>query len=54
MTDCDCVFSPLSNQRAPHGFEVNHKLEAVDRRNPMLIRVATVTDTEDYRLKVPV
>ncbi|TMS01181.1 Lethal(3)malignant brain tumor-like protein 4 [Larimichthys crocea] len=37
--------------RAPHGFQVNQKLEAVDRRNPMLIRVATVTDTEDYRLK---
>uniref|UniRef100_A0A8C9XRM9 SAM domain-containing protein n=1 Tax=Sander lucioperca TaxID=283035 RepID=A0A8C9XRM9_SANLU len=38
--------------RAPHGFQVNQKLEAVDRRNPMLIRVATVTETEDYRLKV--
>ncbi|XP_032408099.1 lethal(3)malignant brain tumor-like protein 4 isoform X1 [Xiphophorus hellerii] len=38
--------------RAPHGFQVNHRLEAVDRRNPMLIRVATVTDTEDYRVKV--
>uniref|UniRef100_A0A3Q2V6X3 L3MBTL histone methyl-lysine binding protein 4 n=1 Tax=Haplochromis burtoni TaxID=8153 RepID=A0A3Q2V6X3_HAPBU len=39
-------------ERAPHGFQVNHKLEAVDRRNPMLIRVATVTDTEDYRFDV--
>ncbi|XP_069576320.1 lethal(3)malignant brain tumor-like protein 4, partial [Brachyistius frenatus] len=38
--------------RAPHGFQVNHRLEVVDRRNPMLIRVATVTDTEDYRVKV--
>lgn len=28
------------------------KLEAVDRRNPMLVRVATVADTEDYRVKV--
>ncbi|MEQ2209654.1 hypothetical protein XENOCAPTIV_002120, partial [Xenoophorus captivus] len=37
--------------RAPHGFQLNHRLEAVDRRNPMLIRVATVTDTEDYRVK---
>lgn len=42
----------MSNQRAPHGFLVGQKLEAVDRRNPMLIRVATVTETEDYRLKV--
>uniref|UniRef100_A0A3P8RPB4 L3MBTL histone methyl-lysine binding protein 4 n=1 Tax=Amphiprion percula TaxID=161767 RepID=A0A3P8RPB4_AMPPE len=38
--------------RDPHGFQVNHRLEAVDRRNPMLIRVATVADTEDYRVKV--
>ncbi|XP_061569044.1 lethal(3)malignant brain tumor-like protein 4 isoform X2 [Cololabis saira] len=38
--------------RPPHGFQVNHRLEAVDRRNPMLIRVATVTDTEDYRVKI--
>ena len=28
------------------------KLEVVDRRNPMLVRVATVSDTEDYRVKV--
>lgn len=27
-------------------------MEAVDRRNPMLIRVATIADTEDHRLKV--
>lgn len=42
----------MSNQRAAHGFQVGQKLEVVDRRNPMLIRVATVTETEDYRLKV--
>lgn len=28
------------------------KLEAVDKRNPMLIRVATISDTEDHRVKV--
>ncbi|CAJ1081602.1 lethal(3)malignant brain tumor-like protein 4 isoform X3 [Xyrichtys novacula] len=44
--------SSAFTQRAPHGFQVNHRLEAVDRRNPMLVRVATVTDTEDYRVKV--
>uniref|UniRef100_A0A8B9K4P0 L3MBTL histone methyl-lysine binding protein 4 n=1 Tax=Astyanax mexicanus TaxID=7994 RepID=A0A8B9K4P0_ASTMX len=38
--------------RAPHGFQVGMRLEAVDRRNPMLIRVATIVDTEDYRVKV--
>lgn len=42
----------VSNQRAAHGFQVGQKLEAVDRRNPMLIRVATVIEIEDYRLKV--
>lgn len=29
------------------------KLEAVDRRNPTLIRVASVEDVEDHRIKVP-
>uniref|UniRef100_A0A3Q2XGY8 L3MBTL histone methyl-lysine binding protein 1b n=1 Tax=Hippocampus comes TaxID=109280 RepID=A0A3Q2XGY8_HIPCM len=38
--------------RPPHGFQVGMKVEAVDRRNPMLIRVATVADTEDHRLKI--
>ncbi|KAG1934302.1 lethal(3)malignant brain tumor-like protein 4 isoform X2 [Pimephales promelas] len=38
--------------RPAHGFQPLMKLECVDRRNPMLIRVATVTDTEDYRVKV--
>lgn len=27
-------------------------MEAVDKRNPMLIRAATIVDTEDHRLKV--
>uniref|UniRef100_A0A8C9WIK8 L3MBTL histone methyl-lysine binding protein 4 n=1 Tax=Scleropages formosus TaxID=113540 RepID=A0A8C9WIK8_SCLFO len=41
-----------TSARAPHRFQVNMKLEAVDRRNPMLIRVATIVDVEDYRVKV--
>lgn len=28
------------------------KLEAVDKRNPTLVRAATVTEVEDYRLKI--
>lgn len=28
------------------------KLEAVDKRNPVFIRVATVADTDDHRIKV--
>ncbi|XP_015682157.1 lethal(3)malignant brain tumor-like protein 3, partial [Protobothrops mucrosquamatus] len=35
-----------------HGFQKNMKLEAVDKRNPTLIRVATVAETEDHRIKI--
>ncbi|XP_032084240.1 lethal(3)malignant brain tumor-like protein 3 isoform X2 [Thamnophis elegans] len=38
--------------RPAHGFQPNMKLEAVDRRNPMLIRVATITEKDDHRVKV--
>ncbi|XP_056620980.1 lethal(3)malignant brain tumor-like protein 3 isoform X3 [Triplophysa dalaica] len=38
--------------RPPHAFQLNMKLEAVDRRNPVLIRVATVVDTDDHRLRI--
>ncbi|XP_072135787.1 lethal(3)malignant brain tumor-like protein 1 [Mobula birostris] len=38
--------------RPPHGFQVNMKLEAADRRNPMLIRVATIIDVDDHRIKI--
>nr|XP_033811306.1 lethal(3)malignant brain tumor-like protein 3 isoform X2 [Geotrypetes seraphini] len=38
--------------RPAHGFQVNMKLEMVDRRNPMLIRVSTIVDKEDHRIKV--
>nr|XP_019604414.1 PREDICTED: LOW QUALITY PROTEIN: lethal(3)malignant brain tumor-like protein 1 [Rhinolophus sinicus] len=38
--------------RPPHSFLVNMKLEAVDRRNPALIRVASVEDVENHRIKL--
>ncbi|KFV99132.1 Lethal(3)malignant brain tumor-like 1 [Fulmarus glacialis] len=38
--------------RQPHGFLVNMKLEAVDRRTPSFIRVASVEDVEDHRIKI--
>ncbi|KFV83554.1 Lethal(3)malignant brain tumor-like 1 [Struthio camelus australis] len=38
--------------RPPHGFLVNMKLEAVDRRTPSFIRVASVEDVEDHRIKL--
>lgn len=30
------------------------KLEVIDKRNPMFIRVATVADTDDHRIKVSI
>ncbi|XP_055066074.2 lethal(3)malignant brain tumor-like protein 4 isoform X2 [Misgurnus anguillicaudatus] len=39
-------------QRPPHGFQTGMKLEAVDKRNAMLIRVATISDVDDHRVKV--
>ncbi|XP_074844875.1 lethal(3)malignant brain tumor-like protein 3 isoform X3 [Carettochelys insculpta] len=35
-----------------HGFQKNMKLEVVDKRNPVFIRVATVVDIDDHRIKV--
>ncbi|XP_028666466.2 lethal(3)malignant brain tumor-like protein 1 [Erpetoichthys calabaricus] len=38
--------------RHPHGFQVNMKLEAVDKRNPFVIRAATISDIDEHRLKI--
>uniref|UniRef100_A0A8C6VQI2 SAM domain-containing protein n=1 Tax=Naja naja TaxID=35670 RepID=A0A8C6VQI2_NAJNA len=38
--------------RPVHGFQTNMKLEVVDKRNPMLIRVATIIEKDDHRLKI--
>ncbi|XP_068794367.1 lethal(3)malignant brain tumor-like protein 3 isoform X3 [Struthio camelus] len=35
-----------------HGFQKSMKLEVVDKRNPVFIRVATIIDTDDHRIKV--
>uniref|UniRef100_A0A8C8SIP4 L3MBTL histone methyl-lysine binding protein 3 n=1 Tax=Pelusios castaneus TaxID=367368 RepID=A0A8C8SIP4_9SAUR len=35
-----------------HGFQKNMKLEVVDKRNPVLIRIATIVDIDDHRIKV--
>ncbi|XP_026057479.1 lethal(3)malignant brain tumor-like protein 4 isoform X2 [Carassius auratus] len=51
-TGASAAPSQAFSERSPHGFQTHMKLEAVDRRNPMLIRVATITDTEDHRVKV--
>ncbi|XP_035378264.1 lethal(3)malignant brain tumor-like protein 1 isoform X2 [Electrophorus electricus] len=38
--------------RPPHGFQVNTKLEAVDKRSPALIRVASVQEVDTHRIKI--
>ncbi|XP_019484382.1 PREDICTED: lethal(3)malignant brain tumor-like protein 3 [Hipposideros armiger] len=38
--------------KPPHGFQKKMKLEIVDKRNPVFIRVATVADTDDHKIKV--
>lgn len=42
----------LCLQRAPHSFQPQMKLEAVDKRSPGLIRVATVEEVDTHRIKV--
>ncbi|ROT65230.1 putative lethal(3)malignant brain tumor-like protein 3 isoform X1 [Penaeus vannamei] len=38
--------------RPPREFKKNMKLEVVDKRNPSLIRVATIVDVQDYQIKI--
>ena len=42
--------SSFSN--AHHGFKVEMKLEVIDPRNPILARVASVADTDEYRVLI--
>uniref|UniRef100_A0A8C2LT66 L3MBTL4 histone methyl-lysine binding protein n=1 Tax=Cricetulus griseus TaxID=10029 RepID=A0A8C2LT66_CRIGR len=51
-TQATAVPARVFNTRAPHGFLPNMKLEAVDKRNPRLIRVATIIDVDDHRVKI--
>ncbi|XP_063810596.1 lethal(3)malignant brain tumor-like protein 3 [Pseudophryne corroboree] len=38
--------------RPSHGFQPNMKLEAVDKRNPMLIRVCSIVQRDENRIKL--
>ncbi|XP_054724454.1 lethal(3)malignant brain tumor-like protein 1 [Uloborus diversus] len=42
------AFKPCS----PNEFKVGMKIEAVDRRNPLLIRVATIVDRNDHSIMI--
>uniref|UniRef100_H0WTP8 L3MBTL histone methyl-lysine binding protein 4 n=1 Tax=Otolemur garnettii TaxID=30611 RepID=H0WTP8_OTOGA len=51
-THTNAVPAEVFKMRLRHGFQPNMKLEVVDKRNPRLIRVATITDVDDQRVKV--
>lgn len=51
MNKLQFVSSVLCLQRAAHSFQPQMKLEAVDKRSPGLIRVATVEEVETHRIK---
>ncbi|KAL4646386.1 lethal(3)malignant brain tumor-like protein 1 isoform X1 [Arapaima gigas] len=51
-TGSTAVASEAFKVRPPHGFQVQMKVEAVDKRNPALIRVATVEDVDTHRIKI--
>jgi hypothetical protein len=39
-------------QRPPTAFRVGHKLEVVDKRNPSLIRVGTISAIDGFKVKI--
>ncbi|XP_053309861.1 lethal(3)malignant brain tumor-like protein 1 [Spea bombifrons] len=51
-TGATAVPARAFHKRPPHGFKVNMRLEAVDRRSPSMIRVSAVVDVEECRIKV--
>uniref|UniRef100_A0A8C1VWI4 Lethal(3)malignant brain tumor-like protein 1 n=1 Tax=Cyprinus carpio TaxID=7962 RepID=A0A8C1VWI4_CYPCA len=51
-TGSTAVASEAFRVRPSHSFQVQMKLEAVDKRCPGLIRVATVLEVDTYRIKI--
>ncbi|KAI2650065.1 Lethal(3)malignant brain tumor-like protein 1 [Labeo rohita] len=51
-TGSTAVASEAFRVRPSHSFQVQMKLEAVDKRCPGLIRVATVQEVDTYRIKI--
>ncbi|XP_067135172.1 lethal(3)malignant brain tumor-like protein 4 isoform X2 [Centruroides vittatus] len=51
-TKSQAVPASAFKQRPSHGFKVGMKLEAVDKRNPLLIRVATVAEVQPHLIKL--
>uniref|UniRef100_A0A8C8ESC8 Lethal(3)malignant brain tumor-like protein 1 n=2 Tax=Oncorhynchus TaxID=8016 RepID=A0A8C8ESC8_ONCTS len=51
-TGSTAVSAEAFKVRPAHGFQAQMKLEAVDKRSPGLIRVATVEEVDTHRIKV--
>ncbi|KAG7472587.1 hypothetical protein MATL_G00110290 [Megalops atlanticus] len=51
-TGSTAVAADAFKVRPPHGFKVQMKLEAVDKRSPALVRVATVVEVDTHRIKI--
>ncbi|KAK2885981.1 hypothetical protein Q8A67_016818 [Cirrhinus molitorella] len=51
-TGSTAVASEAFRVRPSHSFQVQMKLEAVDKRCPGLIRIATVQEVDTYRIKI--
>lgn len=52
QTKTSAVPARAFKPRPPLGFDIGMKLEVVDKRNPILIRVASVVDTDGHLIKV--
>ena len=52
ITGSESIPSDLFKSRPPISFMVGQKMEAVDRRIPSILRIATVVETVDYRVKI--
>ncbi|XP_028402346.1 lethal(3)malignant brain tumor-like protein 1 isoform X2 [Dendronephthya gigantea] len=51
-TGCKAASADLFKHRAPTSFKVGHKLEVVDKRNPSLIRVGTISAIDGLKVKI--
>lgn len=51
-TKSTAVSPDCFKEREPHEFKYGMKVEVVDKRNPVLIRVATIVDTQPHAVKI--
>ncbi|XP_039257464.2 lethal(3)malignant brain tumor-like protein 4 [Styela clava] len=52
QTDSKAAPEKTFQRRTSHGLKNGMRLEVVDKRNPILIRVASVSDTNEFQIKV--